>query len=156
MLFNFNDNGKLKRISCLITHQNFKQTGFGLLKTAVCLTRQILDKWSAYAAVRVIYIYIYIFQFAKACELDNDNDVDILYMLHRSCAAICLEKPNPLMEDAKKNHCCLALVSIVLGGSPHHGQGGRLQSLQHLHPSLSNTPLRRQAISTSFLPHSNY
>ena len=55
-----NDNGKLKHISCEITHQNFKQTGFGLLKTAVCLTRLILDNWSAYAAVRVIYIYIYI------------------------------------------------------------------------------------------------
>ena len=55
----FNDNGKLQRISCEIIHQNVKQTGLGLLKTAFCLTRQILDKWSAYAAVIYIYIYIY-------------------------------------------------------------------------------------------------
>ena len=41
-----NDDDKLKWILTAITHQNFKQTGFGLLKAVVCRTRRYMHKRS--------------------------------------------------------------------------------------------------------------
>ena len=51
MLFNIGstvctvkDDAKLKQIRSAMTHQNFKQTGFGLRKVVVCHRRQYMHK----------------------------------------------------------------------------------------------------------------